>query len=239
MQGKFYNYDIITLILCVINDSKKFCDKTYVYNEVKKYFNSNPDDFSLCVFLFEWERLKTMGNLIISKTINNIEYFGVGTIGKITEFVQTDFTIDFTINIKDTIETLCLNPNIYSKSAYLASFLKNTFPNYSSIYNLLNDNKNEIGFDNINKFIDIYSELFDTDDIIKLIVAKRLFKLEKNKPNSQTLFKKNNTRFNLTFGIGLSFGFVGIASMVLYKNTNWFNYLSSFLNPSNLNIQLK
>ncbi len=224
---KFSTNDTNTLMILVINNSKMFCDKSYVCKGVKEYFNPNPEDFSMCNFLLNWEMLKANTNFIIVKVFEGIEYLGLQSnyteSTKSTELVeQTEFAksepdsnIDFTINVSEAIMWACINKRGNYKFIWVKNFLQNNFPGYSSVYELLYVNRYKIGYEGIKIFIDYYSDIFDADEIIKLIVAKKLCEWEQTKKTSQDLIKKPSQTFNFSYGL---VGVVGIATLFTYKN---------------------
>ncbi len=231
---KFTTHDTNTLMILVINNSKMFCDKSYVCKEVKKYFKSNPEDFSMCNFLFNWEMLKANTNFIIIKKINQIEYLGLqSNYSDLTkpkeseEFLKSepDTNIDFTIDVSEAIMWTCINARGNNKITWIKDFLQNNFPGYSSVYELLYVNRYKIGYDGIKIFVDYYSDIFDADEIIKLIIAKKLCEWEQNKKMSQELIKKTPQTFNLSYGV---VGVLGIATLFTYKNPWVLRYFKWF-----------
>ncbi len=224
---KFTTSDIDTLTILVINDSKLFCDKSYVCKGVKDFFKKNPDDFNMCHFLYNWENLKSNRNFAIFKVSNGIEYIGFqSTCNETTGFTTPDTDVNFKIDITDAIVWLCAN-HPRTKN-FAKEFLLNNFPNYSSVYEILNANKGYIGYRGMEYFINCFSNVFDSDEIIKLIIKKK--QLEWKEINDKVYERKHyNKSHGLTYGIGaFKIGFVGVASILLYKNTYWLNYFNSF-----------
>ncbi len=232
---KFTTHDTNTLMILVINNSKMFCDKSYVCKEVKEYFNSNPEDFSMCNYLFNWEMLKTNTNFIIVKVFDGIEYLGLKSnniestqsteSAKQIEFVKSDpdQNIDFTIDVSEAIMCAVINKRGNNKCIFVKNFLLNNLPGYSSVYELLQANKDKIGYHAIKIFIDYYSDIFDADEIIKLIIEKKICEWEQNKKTSQELIKKHSHTFNFSYGL---VGVVGIATLLTYKNPWLFRYFN-------------
>ncbi len=225
---KFTTSDIQTLTILVINNSKLFCDKSYVCKEVKEFFKLNPEDFSMCNFLYNWENLKSNGNFAIFKISDGIEYIGLqSTCNELTGFTKPDTDVNLKVDIIDAIVWLCAD---YPRTKNFAKeFLLNNFQDYSSVYELLNANKGYIGHRGMESFINCFSNIFDSDEIIKLIIKKK--QLEWIEFNNMACGKKHHNKSNgLTYGMGRSIGigFVGVATMLLCKNTNWLNYFSNF-----------
>ncbi len=229
---KFTTSDINTLSILVINDSKLFCDKSYVCKEVKNFFKTNPDEFNICYFLYNWENLKSNGNFAIFKISNGIEYIGLqSTCNELTGFTKPDTDVNLKVDVIDAIVWLCTN---YPRTKNFAKeFLLNNFEDYSSVYELLNANKGYIGHRGMESFINCYSNIFDSDEIIKLIIKKK--QLEWIEFNNMAYKKKHyNKSRGLTYGMGLSIGigFVSFTSILLYKNTYLLNNFGNFLKNS-------
>ncbi len=222
---KFTTGDIQTLTILVINNSKLFCDKSYVSKGVKDFFKTNPDDFNMCNFLYNWENLKSNENFAIFKIFDGIEYIGLqSTCNELTGFTKPDTDVNLKVDVVDAIIWLCAaRPRTKN---FAKEFLLNNFPNYSSVYELLSANQNYIGHKGMEFFINYFSNVFDSDEIIKLIIKSKQLEWKVN----NNVCKKNNVKlYNLAYGVG-AFGisFVGIASMFLYKNTCWLNYFGNF-----------
>jgi len=230
---KFTTHDTNTLVILVINNSKMFCDKSYVYKGVKEFFKTNPEDFSMCNFLFNWEMLKANTNFIILKKIDGIDYLGLQSnyseLTKSSESVEKteqDLNIDFTIDVSEAIMWACINARKNNQVNLVRDFLQNNFPGYSSVYELLYVNRYKIGYEEIRIFIDYYSDIFDADEIIKLIVAKKLCEWRQSNENSQEIIKKPSKAFNFSYGL---FGVtVGIATLLTYKNPWVLRYFKWF-----------
>jgi hypothetical protein len=230
---KFTTHDTNTLMILVINNSKMFCDKSYVYKGVKEFFKTNPEDFSMCNFLFNWEMLKANTNFIILKKIDGIDYLGLQSnyseLTKSSESVEKteqDLNIDFTIDVSEAIMWACINARKNNQVNLVRDFLQNNFPGYSSVYELLYVNRYKIGNEEIRIFIDYYSDIFDADEIIKLIVAKKLCEWRQSNENSQEIIKKPSKAFNFSYGL---FGVtVGIATLLTYKNPWVLRYFKWF-----------
>jgi len=230
---KFTTHDTNTLMILVINNSKMFCDKSYVYKGVKEFFKTNPEDFSMCNFLFNWEMLKANTNFIILKKIDGIDYLGLQSnyseLTKSSESVEKteqDLNIDFTIDVSEAIMWACINARKNNQVNLVRDFLQNNFPGYSSVYELLYVNRYKIGYEEIRIFIDYYSDIFDADEIIKLIVAKKLCEWRQSNENSQEIIKKPSKAFNFSYGL---FGVtVGIATLLTYKNPWVLRYFKWF-----------
>jgi hypothetical protein len=230
---KFTTHDTNTLMILVINNSKMFCDKSYVYKGVKEFFKTNPEDFSMCNFLFNWEMLKANTNFIILKKIDGIDYLGLQSnyseLTKSSESVEKteqDLNIDFTIDVSEAIMWACINARKNNQVNLVRDFLQNNFPGYSSVYELLYVNRYKIGYEEIRIFIDYYSDIFDADEIIKLIVAKKLCEWRQSNENSQEIVKKPSKAFNFSYGL---FGVtVGIATLLTYKNPWVLRYFKWF-----------
>jgi len=210
-----------------------FCDKSYVYKGVKEFFKTNPEDFSMCNFLFNWEMLKANTNFIILKKIDGIDYLGLQSnyseLTKSSESVEKteqDLNIDFTIDVSEAIMWACINARKNNQVNLVRDFLQNNFPGYSSVYELLYVNRYKIGYEEIRIFIDYYSDIFDADEIIKLIVAKKLCEWRQSNENSQEIIKKPSKAFNFSYGL---FGVtVGIATLLTYKNPWVLRYFKWF-----------
>ncbi len=232
---KFTTHDINTLIILVINNSKMFCDKSYVCKGVKEYFNTNPDDFSMCNFLLHWEMLKANTNFVVVKVFDGVEYLRLQSnytestkLSKSEEQIEIakskpDPNIDFTIDVAEAIMWTTVYKRGINKFNFVKDFLLNSFPGYSTVYELLQANKNKIGYHAIKIFIDFHSDIFDDDEIIKFIVSRKLFE-EQSKKMSQELVKKPPQTFIFPYGLA---GFtVGIATLFTYKNTWMLKYLT-------------
>lgn len=232
---KFTTQDTNTLMILVINDSKMFCDKSYVCKGVKEYFKTNPDDFSMCNFLLQWEMLKANTNFVVVKVFDGVEYLGLQSTytesTKLSESVdqieiaksKPDPNIDFTIDVAEAIMWTTVKKIGINKFNFVKDFLLNNFPGYSSVYELLHANKDKIGYHAIKMFIEFHSDIFDDDEIIKFIVSRKLFE-EQSKKMSQELVKNPPQTFIFSYGLA---GFtVGMATLFAYKNPWMLKYLT-------------
>ena len=228
MQKNFTTSDISTIMLLILNNNNKLYDKTNLCKEVMTFFEPSTNNFSLCCFLFQWERLIANTNFILFKIIDNVEYIGI--ILNCDNFNQTtttepDNNFEFVIELKDTIEHICNNKTIYTKSKVLPLFLKKYFPSYSSAYELLICNKQSIGMTNIKNFINLYHNVLENEpnEIIDLIIEKKHSK-NKNVSDSKSLevIQYPTSKYNLVVGLGL----ISIGSLIVYKNPHIFKYIS-------------
>jgi hypothetical protein len=225
MSIKFSTNDVATLMIKVLNENKKMYDKSNLYEQVNKYYISNPNDFQISHFLFEWERLLSNTNFIIYQKNNLIEYIGIKKYhNNLIPFTEPNLSFIYNLDIQHTIQHMCDNEFIYYKSKILSNFFKKYFPTFTSVYELLIFNKQLIGNNNIKIFIELYSDIIEPDEVISLILEKS--NINYNKKQNKEIIKYNKNNYNFLFNIG--FGFVGITSLFIYKNTNWFKNIKLF-----------
>jgi len=228
MDNKFIQSDLPTLMIKVLFDNCKWYDKTNLYKETKKYYESNPNYLNIIHFLFEWEVLLTNSNFISVMTRNDIQYIRCifkpdkVTIENSELFMEPDSEIKFELDESETITHICENKKIYFQSNVLNSFLLKNFPQYRSVYELLIVNRNKILPQNIVIFINTNFNFLEMDPIIKLVLIKNNEKDRTRK--NQIITKPNSFLHNLVWGIG----FVGISSLVVLKNPWSFRYFKWF-----------
>jgi hypothetical protein len=226
--------DLETLMIKVLFENTKWFNKSELYNETKKYFTTNKSELTMCHFLFSWEKLLANTNFIIVKESNNSEQIKISintslsnefNTEKTLESSKLDNDINFTIDVKDTILHMCNNKTIYFKSKVLQIFFKKNFPQYNSVYELLISNRQEIGYDNIMCFIDLYSDNLETDKIINFITNKKYFKNKK-----ETIQTSNYTNSNFIYNLIFRASFASIIGFLMYRNTYIFKYFKLFRN---------
>lgn len=233
MNIQFTQSDLPSLMIKVLFENHKWYDKTNLYKETRKYYETNPECFNTIHFAFDWEVLLSNSNFISVTSHNNIQYIN-GIFSSVVcknktdidiPFVEPDNTIDFKLDESETITHICSNKKIYYRSNVLDTFFTTNFPQYQSVYELLIVNRQKIPMENIMEFINLYSGILKTDDIINLIIIKKYNGIiSNNTNNTQIITKPNNFLYNLVCGIG----FVGISSLFAYRNTwalkyfNWF-----------------
>lgn len=230
MNIQFTETDVPTLMIKVIYENNRWYDKTNLYNDTKKYYQANPDSINIIHFLFCWEVLLTNSNFISVKIYNNIEYiksiFNLDESKPLIEselFTEPDEQIKFILDKNKTIEHMCANKKIYFKSQVLGNFFKKNFPQYNSVYELLISNRQKISHEIIMCFINLYSDILETDEIINLILAKKYNQI-KNNSNQELIPNQNNFVYNIIFGVG----FIGISSLLAYKNPWTLKYFKWF-----------
>lgn len=185
--------DLETLMVKILFNKKNGINKSELFNEIKKYYKTNQKELLMCHFLFSWEKLLTNSNFIRVQELDNHEEIKISLNSSISSESnknpiprsrpQTSNSYDrinFTIDIKETIEHMCKNNIIYSKSNVIQEFFKKNFQNHNSVYELLIINREKIGTDNVKDFINLYHESLETDDIIKLIMSKQRVKNDDN-----------------------------------------------------------
>ena len=232
--------DLETLMIKVLFETNKWFNKSELYKETKKYFTTNQSELSMCHFLFSWEKLLANTNFIIVKESDNCEQIKISINSNISnefdtekkqekthESSNSDNNINFTIGVKETILHMCNNKSIYFKSKVLQTFFKKNFPQYNSVYELLISNRQEIGYDNIMCFIDLYSDNLETDKIINFITNKKYFK---NKKETIQTSNSVNSNFISIYNLIFRASFASIVGFLMYKNTCVFKYFRLFQN---------
>ena len=225
---EFTKYDLPTLMIKVLYKNSKWYDKTNLYKEIKKYYEKNPSYLNIIHFLFEWEVLLTNSNFISVITHNDIQYIRCVfkpnniTVKNSESFMEPDNEIKFELDESETITHICANKKIYFQSKILNSFLLKNFPQYESVYELLIVNRHKILPQNIAIFINANFNFLEMDPIIKLVLIKN-YEKDRDRKN-QIIAKPNNFLNKLVWGIG----FVGISSLVAFKNLWALKYLRWF-----------
>ena len=143
-------------IIMTINKKNKFFDKTNLYNEL---INNNiiilPID--ICHFLFTWERLLVNDNFVRTVIMNDIEYITTKKFNPPYHDIPDPIeSVNLNLNLKNAINHMCKNKEIYANSSLIKPFLLKYFPMYKSIDELLDLNINLLGKDKINEFKDLY-----------------------------------------------------------------------------------
>jgi hypothetical protein len=186
-------------IIMTINKKNKFFDKTNLYNEL---INNNiiilPID--ICHFLFTWERLLVNDNFVRTVIMNDIEYITTKKFNPPYHDIPDPIeSVNLNLNLKNAINHMCKNKEIYANSSLIKPFLLKYFPMYKSIDELLDLNINLLGKDKINEFKDLY------------INAKKDLALTKSYLLNNTVIK--TLLFNLIIGT------LGVGSLYfLYRN---------------------
>jgi hypothetical protein len=214
--------ELETLMIKVLFRNSNWFNKYDLYKETKKFYKNNQSELTMCHFLFTWEKLLVNTNFIQVNESDNIEEIKISQNSCIstecdnTEKVEPDDSEDnlnFSLNLKETIVHMCDNIEIYNKSKVLDNFFKKNFPQYNSVYELLILNKQEIGFDNIICFIDLYSNVFELDEIINFIADKKYIK-------NRQISDVTNSSFNSVYTIIFKASFAGMIGILLY-NLKW------------------
>ena len=143
-------------IIMTINKKNKFFDKTNLYNElISNNIVILPID--ICHFLFTWERLLVNDNFVRTVIMNDIEYITTKKFNPPYHDIPDPIeSVNLNLSLKNAINHMCDNTEIYAKSSLIKTFLLKYFPMYKSIDELLDLNINSLGKDKINKFKDLY-----------------------------------------------------------------------------------
>jgi hypothetical protein len=214
----------------VLFENNKWFNKSELYKETKKYFTTNQSELSMCHFLFSWEKLLANTNFIILKESNKIEQIKIlmnSNISNNTNNQEPDNDINFNISIKETIQHMCDNKSIYFKSKVIQNFFKKNFPQYNSVYELLISNRQEIGFDNIICFIDLYSDSLESDELINFIINKKYFK---NKQENMQISNIPHSSFYSIYNLIFGTSFASIMGMLIHRNLCLFKYFKWWKN---------
>ena len=111
----------------------------------------------VCHFLFTWERLLVNDNFVRTVIMNDIEYITTKKFNPPYHDIPDPIeSVNLNLNLKNAINHMCKNKEIYANSSLIKPFLLKYFPMYKSIDELLDLNINLLGKDKINEFKDLY-----------------------------------------------------------------------------------